>query len=198
MTIPVEVGTEIGQQVGEAAVEKKAGIRPDADLLREGLSVIGPTFILSALTAGMAHPLNRIMFRRFETALSDSNTPREVRQQVVDSISSVLSDADPNLGAMWKVRGTVAVMDKEAIPLDADVSEWFKTPPKEGTAPTPTPPPVTTPTTPGIIPGREEIIQHPPEKITTGPAVNIEPGKASSTGSNRYASLASHEEWPLA
>jgi uncharacterized protein YaaR (DUF327 family) len=126
VTIPVEVGTEIVQQVGEAGFEKAAGIRSDADLLREGLSVIGPTFMLSAMTAGMAHPVNRIMSRRFESALSDPSTPDEVRQQTVNSIAQILTEADPNLGAMWQIRGSMAINRKESIPLDEDVSEWFK------------------------------------------------------------------------
>ncbi|MCX5914222.1 MAG: hypothetical protein NTV04_20100, partial [Deltaproteobacteria bacterium] len=184
VTIPVEVGTEIGQQAGEAAVEKYTGIRPDADILREALSVIGPTAVLSAMTLGMAHPLNRIMSRRFETALSDPNVPREIRQQAVDSVSSVLSDADPNLGGLWKIRGTEAVMNGQPIPMDRDVFDWItakpQTPPG-APAVQPTPPETAAPTlpttAPGMIPGREAIIQNPPEKTTKGTAINIEPGR---------------------
>ena len=49
-TVGVEVGTELGQQGGQAAVEKYSDIRPDANILEEMKSVIGPTVILTALT----------------------------------------------------------------------------------------------------------------------------------------------------
>ena len=47
----VEVGTEAGQAAGQAAVEKYTAIRPDAEPLAEALNVVGPTIVLSGLTA---------------------------------------------------------------------------------------------------------------------------------------------------
>ena len=59
-TLGVEVGTEIGQQGGEAYVEKVAGIRPDADPIAEALDVVGPTAFMTLLTGGMAGAVNRM------------------------------------------------------------------------------------------------------------------------------------------
>lgn len=53
-TLGVEVGTEIGQQAGQAIAEKESGIRPEADPLREALDVIGPTAFMTLLTGGLA------------------------------------------------------------------------------------------------------------------------------------------------
>ena len=52
-TLGVEVGTEVGQQYGEAAVEKYTAIRPEAEPLKEALDVIGPTAFMTLLTGGM-------------------------------------------------------------------------------------------------------------------------------------------------
>lgn len=199
VTIPVEVGTEMGQQAGEAAVEKASGIRPDADLLKEALSVVGPTAVLSAMTLGMAHPLNRIMSKRFESALSDPNTPEDVRGQTVDTIAKVLGEADPKLGAMWKIRATEAVLNKEVIPLDQDVSEWLQpkieklAPEGEATpgeaAPPVTPPPQVTPTPETSTPPAQAPIPTTPKATTpseaapqTGPGPEVPVGAKEPTG----------------
>ncbi|MDI9554473.1 MAG: hypothetical protein QM256_01655, partial [Pseudomonadota bacterium] len=57
-TLGVEVGTEMGQQGGEAYVEKVSGIRPEADPLAEALDVIGPTAFMIILTGGAAGAVN--------------------------------------------------------------------------------------------------------------------------------------------
>jgi hypothetical protein len=51
-TLGVEVSTEVGQQLGEATIEKVTGIRPEADPLSEALDVIGPTAFMTLLTGG--------------------------------------------------------------------------------------------------------------------------------------------------
>lgn len=58
-TLGVEVGTEMGQQAGEAQVEKSAGIRPEANPLSEALDVIGPVAFMTLLTGGAASAVNR-------------------------------------------------------------------------------------------------------------------------------------------
>ncbi len=59
-TLGVEVGTEMGQQGGEAAVEKYSGIRPEANPLSEALDVVGPTAFMILLTGGLAGAVNRM------------------------------------------------------------------------------------------------------------------------------------------
>jgi hypothetical protein len=53
-TLGVEVFTEVGQQAGEAEIEKITGIRPEADPIAEALDVIGPTVFMTLLTGGLA------------------------------------------------------------------------------------------------------------------------------------------------
>jgi len=57
-TLGVEVSTEIGQQYGEAGMEKVSGIRPEADPLEEALDVIGPTTFMTLITGGAAGTVN--------------------------------------------------------------------------------------------------------------------------------------------
>lgn len=59
-TIGVEVSTEMGQQSGEAAVEKYSGIRPEANPIREAIDVIGPTTFMTILTGGLAGAANKL------------------------------------------------------------------------------------------------------------------------------------------
>src|SRR5574337_239371 len=56
----VEVGTEMGQQYGEAGVEKLSGIRPEAQPWEEAKSVIAPTIGLTVLTAGLGHGASKL------------------------------------------------------------------------------------------------------------------------------------------
>jgi hypothetical protein len=84
-TFAVEAGTEVGQQLGEAGVEKYTGIRPEADLARETLGVIGPTAVLTALTTAMGVPVGRIRGAAMGKVLSDPKLRLESRQAVVDA-----------------------------------------------------------------------------------------------------------------
>lgn len=59
VTLPTETFTEFGQQWGEALVEKKTGIRPEANPLQEGIDVLAPTALMTILTGGPAHIAQR-------------------------------------------------------------------------------------------------------------------------------------------
>jgi hypothetical protein len=59
-TLGIEVGTEMGQQGGEALTEKVSGIRPNADPIAEALDVIGPTAWMTLVTGGASVAANRI------------------------------------------------------------------------------------------------------------------------------------------
>lgn len=54
VTMPTEIGTEMGQNYLEALAEKRAGIRPEADPWAEAVSAIGPTAIMTLLLGGAA------------------------------------------------------------------------------------------------------------------------------------------------
>lgn len=49
-----EIGTEMGQSGGEAAVEKASGIRPEANPTDEALAAIGPTAVMTLLSGAGA------------------------------------------------------------------------------------------------------------------------------------------------
>lgn len=49
-----EIGTEMGQSGGEAAVEKASGIRPEANPMDEALAAIGPTAVMTLLSGAGA------------------------------------------------------------------------------------------------------------------------------------------------
>jgi len=63
-TMGVEVGTEIGQAGGQAAVEKYAGVRPEARIMAEMVSVIGPTAVMTLLLGGASGAVNIPGMRR--------------------------------------------------------------------------------------------------------------------------------------
>jgi hypothetical protein len=52
--VGVEMGTEFGQQTGQAAVSKYSGIRPDARIWEEGLSILGPAGLAALMFGGMS------------------------------------------------------------------------------------------------------------------------------------------------
>jgi len=57
-TMGVEIGTEMGQAGGQAAVEKYAGVRPEARMMSEMVSVIGPTAVMTLLLGGASGAMN--------------------------------------------------------------------------------------------------------------------------------------------
>lgn len=94
-TLGVEVGTEMGQQYGEASVEKVSGVRPDVDPLEEALDVIGPTAFMTLLTGGMAGAVNRM--RRQDdpidlTKYQDDKKQEESTADLTPEIAKALDD----------------------------------------------------------------------------------------------------------
>ena len=130
-TLAVEAGTEFGQQAGEAAVEKYAGIRPEAEPLKEGLGVIGPTAVLTGLTMGAAHPFSRIQGRKLEKILTDPKIDPETREAAVNAVSSYMEEADKNISERWKQKALETVKQGQPIPMEEDIYEWIGLKPKQ-------------------------------------------------------------------
>ena len=57
-TAGMEISTEVGQAGGQAAVEKYAGVRPEARIFSEMVSVIGPTAVMTLLLGGASGAIN--------------------------------------------------------------------------------------------------------------------------------------------
>jgi N12 class adenine-specific DNA methylase len=124
-TMAIEGGTEFGQQAGEAAVEKYAGIRPEAEPLREGLGVIGPTAVLTGLTMGMAAPVSRLRGRSLERVLTDPKADPRERANAVNEVASYLAEADKDIAQKWWRKAFNTVRAGQPIPVDQDIYEWI-------------------------------------------------------------------------
>ena len=57
-TAGVEMGTEAGQQFGQATTEKYTDIRPDAEIWREVISVLGPAGVAALMFGGVSGVAN--------------------------------------------------------------------------------------------------------------------------------------------
>lgn len=126
-----EMGTEFGQQYGQAAVEKAYGIRPEAEPLKEAISVLAPTAVLSTFGMGGAALANKVRGRQIERTLTDKNSSPEERVQAVQEVASYLAQADKDTAKAWHDKAMLSVIKNESIPTDADIYEWLLPPKKE-------------------------------------------------------------------
>ncbi len=132
-TLGVEIGTEMGQNFGEAYVEQLAGVRPEAQPVKEALSAIGPTAVLTGITGALGLPMGRIRSRAAMKALQDPKVDPALRQSVVNEVSAVMGEADPEIGAKWKARAYQDLAGMKPIDLDQDIFEYLGI--REPTAP---------------------------------------------------------------
>jgi hypothetical protein len=112
-TLGVETGTEYGQMLGQAVVEKEMGIRPEAHPFAEALDVIPPTVVMTMLTGGFGAayqkarrdddappptgPPDAEFLKNVQEGLaSDIITPEDARQ-AVDSYIERMPDANPEI-----------------------------------------------------------------------------------------------------
>ena len=88
----VEVGTEIGQAGGQAAVEKYSDIRPAANILYEMISVVGPTIWMTLMTAGLGVHGQMKDFR--DTTEARLRHRRKILHEVTDPKEKIKALAD--------------------------------------------------------------------------------------------------------
>ena len=109
-TLPTEVFTEMGQNYLEAQIEKKAGIRPEAEPWEEAKGAIAPTALMTAILGPFGRVAQTYTANKMATVLS----------QPVDL-------DDPNSGEMVKTRLNVAQQMSNILPADEDIrDQWMK------------------------------------------------------------------------
>jgi hypothetical protein len=175
-TLPTEILTEMGQNYGEAMVEKKMGIRPEADPLQEAIGAIGPTAIMTIATGGLARPASVMMNNHILKTLGDPNTDPEKRLQYANSITRMLNEdyKDPELAKQWEEYAVSRIkpemfgleptpkpidmnmmMDKESLAIQQMQDDLAK---ELGAEDAFTPPPA--PEQPALMPSSEEFRQN--------------------------------------
>jgi len=95
-TLPTEVLTEIGQQYGEATVEKAYNIRPDAQPIKEAMSVIAPTAIMTIVSGTAGGTYQNVQANRLLKGLTDPSVEESKRRDAVNAVAGVISAQEDN------------------------------------------------------------------------------------------------------
>ena len=139
-TAGMEIATEVGQAGGQAAVEKYAGVRPEARMMAEMVDVIGPTAVMTLLLGGASGAINlpgaakRVQLNRDVALLGlvknqeDSNRNMEEASRTssegANALSEVKVTTDPK--KIKDSRETVDILNKDRDTLVADGKEGLK------------------------------------------------------------------------
>jgi len=127
VTMPTEIGTEIGQQYGEAQVEKAAGIRPDAQPIKEAMSVIAPVAIMTLVSGAGGHTYQRLEAGNIAKKLADPGARPEERMVAAGKVGAVLSGEETTEGKplsnLWMHYAKNQIDDGKAINLDKSATE---------------------------------------------------------------------------
>ncbi|MFA6927259.1 MAG: hypothetical protein WCQ69_09700, partial [Bacteroidales bacterium] len=124
VTMPTEVGTEIGQAAGQAMVEKSYGVRPDAQPIKEAMKVIAPTAIMVGVTGTAAHTYQRYEAGQILKKLEDPTVDPEERMVAAGKVGGILTIVEPNsskpLSNLWMHYAKHQIDNKK--PIDIDLS----------------------------------------------------------------------------
>jgi hypothetical protein len=122
-TAATEVGTEVGQNAAQAAVENQAGIS-DVSPLDAGAEVIGPTLGMTALLA----PFGLAGFgaaaqgkQRRATLLSDAESPVTRRTAAAKAIADELRESDPQAAQNFLEHAGAAISNRAALPISDEL-----------------------------------------------------------------------------
>ena len=120
VTMPTEIGTEIGQQWGEAKVEKEMGIRPEAEPGKEALSVIAPTAIMTALMGGAGKAYSNYHAKQFMGALTNPDEDPTKRMGAAQEMSRIIreNDKDAAVADAWDAYAQSRIARGLDIPVD--------------------------------------------------------------------------------
>jgi hypothetical protein len=115
VTAPTEILTEMGQNYGEALVEKHAGIRPEASPWNEAVSAIGPTAIMTALLGGGGHALHQYAAAKAADVLAspiegynpnnltqDMRSLVERRKAYAENVAEIIPKENEPLRQQWR------------------------------------------------------------------------------------------------
>lgn len=122
-TAAVETGTEMGQNAGEAAVEKQYGI-DDKDPWQEAKDAIAPTLGMTALMApfGLAgHAMNAQRQQQRNAILTAPDADQQQRTDIVNQIAPEIDAVDPTAGQNFRANAARAIASKQALNLDGSL-----------------------------------------------------------------------------
>ena len=130
VTMPTEISTEMGQNYYEAQVEKRAGIRPEADPWAEAVSAIGPTAIMTVLMGGAGHLAHQYMAAKQGEILSnpiniDMQDPNfgnllTRRMNIAAGVADIIPKENQELRDQWTAYATNKI--KNNLPIDVNAS----------------------------------------------------------------------------
>ena len=128
-TMAWETGTEVGQQVGETAVENRAivaaGGQPES-LVEAAKSVVGPTIGMTLIMTPLGIHANTREINRQNTikrALIDPTVHPEYRSAAALSIAKDLYQLNPEAGGNFAINSTTAITLGQPMPLNEEAVE---------------------------------------------------------------------------
>ncbi len=120
-TYGAEMSTEFGQQVGEAAIEKQYGIRPDAQPWQEGVSVLAPTAAMTTMLglAGVpVHAVNARNHGKLLKSLTDPSVNADQRGAAAEAVAQQLQTVNPQAADIFRTNSLHAIDQSMPISLD--------------------------------------------------------------------------------
>jgi hypothetical protein len=111
-TMPLEISTEMGQNYIEAMIEKRQGIRPEADPWAEAVSAIGPTALMTVLVGGGAQVVNQYVaakqadilaspIENFNPQDPESLAKQKKRAEIAGGVSDIIATDNPEIKEKW-------------------------------------------------------------------------------------------------
>ena len=137
-TLPTEITTEIGQQFGEASVEKAYNIRPDAQPIKEAMSVIAPTAIMTIVSGSAGGTYQNIQASTLLKSLTNPEIEAGKRHDAVNAVAGIISGQedvkDKPISNLWLHYAHGQIDNNLPIDIDTSIMDIGET-----TTPEPTP-----------------------------------------------------------
>lgn len=111
-SIPVEVGTEMGQAYGQTLTEQKYGIPTEKTPEAAALDVLGPTVGMSTIMAGLGLPGHAMRARAqkaYADKLKSNETPAEGRINIANMFADQLEEENPGVGKLFRQNAMNAI-----------------------------------------------------------------------------------------
>lgn len=121
--MPVEVGTEIGQEAGETWIRNLQGIS-DEDPLKQGMQAVGPAIVMTLLFGAGGAYHNKSQRKALQEVLVNKDINPAQRMKAVETISKSIKKKDVDLAENWEATAKMYVDNKMAIPIDAEISDF--------------------------------------------------------------------------
>ena len=121
-TIAAEVPFEMAQEAAGMTADYAYGQREGMPTFSDVAPVIGPTIIMSAILGSGAAVHNNRQRKLVHDALTNPETPANVRVQAVSLVEGEIRKRDPELADMWaQMAGEQAPYGPVAIPIDDEL-----------------------------------------------------------------------------